>query len=58
MVTDPDGSGGALIYQGVGYGDVEFPAEAQDQAAIDQVLGIGADHRLDDRATRSRPRRR
>ena len=41
VVTDPDGSGGSLRYKGGSYGDVEFPAEAQDQAAIDQVLGIG-----------------
>jgi LCP family protein required for cell wall assembly len=43
VVDDPDGSGGGLVYQGGNYGDVEFPAEAQDQAAIDQVLGIGID---------------
>ena len=33
--------GGGLIYQGGSYGDVEFPPQAQDQSAIDQVLGIG-----------------
>jgi LCP family protein required for cell wall assembly len=42
VVTDPDGSGGALVYDGGSYGDVEFPAQAQDESAIDQVLGIGA----------------
>jgi LCP family protein required for cell wall assembly len=42
VVTDPDGSSGSLMYQGSSYGDVEFPSEAQDQAAIDQVLGISA----------------
>jgi len=41
VVTDPDGADGDLIYQGVSYGQVEFPAQAQDQVAIDQVLGIG-----------------
>ena len=41
VVTDPDGSGGSLQYQGGSYGDVEFPAESQDQSTIDQVLGIG-----------------
>ena len=30
------------MYQGGGYGDVEFPSQAQDQSAIDQVLGISA----------------
>jgi polyisoprenyl-teichoic acid--peptidoglycan teichoic acid transferase len=42
VVTDPDGAGGGLIYKGSGYGDAEFPAEAQDQATIAQVLGIDA----------------
>ncbi|MGP0031283.1 MAG: LCP family protein [Acidimicrobiales bacterium] len=40
-VTDPDGDDGDLIYQGEPYGQAEFPAEAQDQATIDQVLGVG-----------------
>jgi LCP family protein required for cell wall assembly len=40
VVTDPNGAGGGLVYQGVGYGDVEFPAQLQDQQAIDQLLGI------------------
>jgi LCP family protein required for cell wall assembly len=40
VVTDPNGAGGGLIYQGSSYGDVEFPAQAQDVATIDQVLGI------------------
>ncbi len=42
VVTDPDGAGGGLIYQSASYGDSEFPAQSQDQSAIDQVLGIGA----------------
>jgi LCP family protein required for cell wall assembly len=42
VVTDPDGAGGGLEYQGASYGDVEFPAQSQDQSAIDQLLGIGA----------------
>ncbi len=42
VVTDPDGAGGGLVYKGSGYGDAEFPSQAQDQAAIDQVLGIDA----------------
>src|ERR1035441_1951091 len=41
VVTDPQGAGGSLVYQGGSYGDVEFPAQSQDQQAIDQVLGIG-----------------
>jgi LCP family protein required for cell wall assembly len=42
VVTDPDGAGGGLQYQGGAYGDVEFPSEGQDQSTIDQVLGITA----------------
>ena len=42
VVTDPDGAGGGLQYQGGAYGDVEFPSEGQDQSTIDQVLGISA----------------
>ena len=41
IVTDPDGSGGGLVYQGSGYGDVEFPAAGPDNTAIEQFLGIG-----------------
>jgi hypothetical protein len=41
LVTDPNGTDGDLIYQGGNYGQVEFPAQSQDQGAIDQVLGIG-----------------
>jgi hypothetical protein len=41
VVTDPNGTDGDLIYQGGNYGEVEFPAQPQDQASIDQVLGIG-----------------
>ncbi len=43
LVTDPRGAGGALIYKGGNYGDVEFPSTAHDRSAIDQVLGIGPD---------------
>lgn len=43
VVTDPEGSGGGLMYEGSNYGDSEFPAQSQDRAAIDQVLGIGPD---------------
>jgi polyisoprenyl-teichoic acid--peptidoglycan teichoic acid transferase len=42
VVTDPDGAGGGLVYRGGSYGDVEFPQQAQDQTAVDQVLGIGS----------------
>jgi LCP family protein required for cell wall assembly len=42
VVTDPQGSGGGLVYQGTNYGDVEFPSQSPDRAAIDQALGIGA----------------
>jgi LCP family protein required for cell wall assembly len=44
-VYDPNGLDGSYVYKGsgrTGYGDVEFPAQSQDQTAIDQVLGIGA----------------
>jgi LCP family protein required for cell wall assembly len=42
-VSDPARSDGSYVYKGGGpYGDVEFPAASQDQGAIDQVLGIGA----------------
>ena len=41
VVTDPNGAGGNYVYQSGSYGDVEFPAQSQDQAVIDQVLGIG-----------------
>ncbi len=40
VVSDPNGAGGALLYQGSSYGDVEFPATSQDLAAIEQVLGV------------------
>ncbi len=40
VVTDPNGAGGGLMYQGASYGDAEFPAGSQDQSAIDQLLGI------------------
>ena len=44
QVDDPDGGqSGDLIYQGGDFGDVEFPAQSQDQAAINQLLGIQAD---------------
>jgi polyisoprenyl-teichoic acid--peptidoglycan teichoic acid transferase len=43
MVTDPNGADGDLVYDGYPYGQVEFPAQSQDQQAIDQVLGIGPD---------------
>ena len=39
IVTDP-ATGAGLRYKGYNYGDVEFPATSQDQAAIQQVLGI------------------
>ncbi len=42
VVVDPNGPSGDLIYRGGNYNEVEFPAHTQDQAAIDQVLGIGA----------------
>jgi LCP family protein required for cell wall assembly len=42
-VSDPARSDGSYVYKGGGpYGDVEFPGESQDQGAIEQVLGIGA----------------
>jgi len=39
-VSDPAG-GGALIYRGGNYGDVEFPSQVQDLTAIEQVFGVG-----------------
>jgi LCP family protein required for cell wall assembly len=42
VVSDPDGPGGSLRNDGDNYGDVEFPSESQDLAAVDQVLGVGA----------------
>jgi LCP family protein required for cell wall assembly len=42
VVTDPDGAGGGLQYQGGSYGDVEFASQSQDLSAVDQVLGVGA----------------
>ena len=40
VVTDPNGSGGDFIYEGSGYGQVEFPSPG-DPGVIDQVLGVG-----------------
>ena len=40
VVSDPDGAGGGLMYEGASYGDVEFPSEPEDQSTIQQVLGI------------------
>ena len=34
---------GNYVYQGGSYGDIEFPSESQDHAAIDQFLGLKAD---------------
>jgi hypothetical protein len=42
VVTDPQGAGGSLIYQGGNYGDVEFPSQTQDQVATEELLGTGA----------------
>jgi hypothetical protein len=43
-VDDPDGGQyGDLIYEGGNYNQVEFPSQSEDQAAIDQVLGIKSD---------------
>jgi LCP family protein required for cell wall assembly len=42
LVIDPDGAAGDLIYKGGAYGQVEFPSETQDLAAIDQALGVSA----------------
>ncbi len=33
---------GSYIYEGGSYGDIEFPAEPQDHAAVDQFLGLKA----------------
>jgi polyisoprenyl-teichoic acid--peptidoglycan teichoic acid transferase len=41
VVTDPDGTSGSYVYEGSGYGDVEFTAQSQDEDAIDQLLGVG-----------------
>jgi LCP family protein required for cell wall assembly len=43
LVTDPNGgASGDYIYRGVNVNQVEFPAQSQDQAAIEAALGIGA----------------
>ncbi len=34
---------GNYVYQGGSYGDIEFPSEPQDHAAVDQFLGLKAD---------------
>jgi LCP family protein required for cell wall assembly len=36
------GSFGQYYYEGGGYGDVEFPAEPEDQAVTDQFLGVSS----------------
>jgi hypothetical protein len=41
VVSDPEGAGGQLLYQGAEYGDVEFTAAAPDLATIDQFLDVG-----------------
>jgi LCP family protein required for cell wall assembly len=33
---------GTYVYQGGSYGDIEFPSEPQDHAAVDQFLGLKA----------------
>ncbi|HWD56420.1 MAG TPA: LCP family protein [Acidimicrobiales bacterium] len=33
---------GSYVYQGGNYGDIEFPSEPQDHAAVDQFLGLKA----------------
>ncbi len=41
LPVEVDQSNDGYTYQGGAYGDVEFPSIAQDQAVIDQFLGIG-----------------
>ncbi len=41
LPVEVDQSNDGYTYQGGAYGDVEFPSVAQDQAVIDQFLGIG-----------------
>jgi polyisoprenyl-teichoic acid--peptidoglycan teichoic acid transferase len=38
--SDPEGSGGQLVYQGAEYGDVEFTAAGPDLSTIDQFLNV------------------
>ena len=33
---------GTYVYKGGSYGDIEFPVEPQDHAAVDQFLGLGS----------------
>jgi LCP family protein required for cell wall assembly len=40
VVLDPNGPSGDYLYQGGNYGQVEFPAQSADQAAVNEVLGI------------------
>ena len=42
LPVEVDQSTSGYTYQGGAYGDVEFPSVAQDQAVIDQFLGIDA----------------
>ncbi len=48
---------GNYVYQGGNYGDIEFPSESQDHAAIDQFLGLKADADTYSGARCPRPRR-
>jgi len=41
LPVEVDQSSDGYSYQGGAYGDVEFPSVAQDQAVIDQFLGVG-----------------
>jgi LCP family protein required for cell wall assembly len=42
-VSDPEGSGGQLVYEGGEYGDVEFTAAGPDLSTIDQFLNVKPD---------------
>ena len=49
VVTDPDGAGGSLVYQGGSYGDVEFPVPGAGPERHRPGARHRGDHRLHDR---------
>ena len=49
VVTDPDGAGGSLVYQGGSYGDVEFPVPGTGPERHRPGARHRGDHRLHDR---------
>ena len=54
VVTDPDGTGGSLVYQGGSYGDVEFPSQVPGPERHRPGARHRRDHRLHDREPAAR----